>query len=341
MIIPRIPFLLVLFVFLAFLVNWFVWSSKQQAKTLHKGNVDLQKISPPEEDEFENLTTRQFTLLFNGYLLTRQEFLFQMIATYSRSALVQGTVIIWSNLEPPTVNFTLATKKPVTIVDKPTSSLNNRFDYPVPELRTRALLVIDDDIEISLSEMEFAFKVWQEFPDRIVGMFPRYHRWSEKTRSWKYTNDRRIYSMILTKFMFLDVKYLKLYTHGIDQRVRDYVNRENNCEDIAMNFVVAEATRKGPILIDGMPKDWGDKRSTKSEFTKDAIGSKKGHKDHRSECLDYFATVWGYMPLVGSIWKVSADVGEFVLCKTESGWVECGVLTKSNQLDDDKDRIVF
>lgn len=47
--------------------------------------------------------------------------------------------------------------------------------------------------------MDFAFTVWQSFPDRIVGYPARSHFWDSGKERWgytsKWTND---YSMVLT-----------------------------------------------------------------------------------------------------------------------------------------------
>ena len=59
---------------------------------------------------------------------------------------------------------------------------------------------MDDDIVMLTSdELEFAYQVWREFSDRIVGFPSRTHVWNNQTKKWKYesewTND---VSMVLT-----------------------------------------------------------------------------------------------------------------------------------------------
>lgn len=48
-------------------------------------------------------------------------------------------------------------------------------------------------------QVDFAFTVWQSFPDRIVGYPARSHFWDSNKERWgytsKWTND---YSMVLT-----------------------------------------------------------------------------------------------------------------------------------------------
>lgn len=49
------------------------------------------------------------------------------------------------------------------------------------------------------SQVDFAFTVWQSFPERIVGYPARSHFWDNSKERWgytsKWTND---YSMVLT-----------------------------------------------------------------------------------------------------------------------------------------------
>ena len=55
----------------------------------------------------------------------------------------------------------------------------------------------------SVLQINFAFSVWRDFPDRIVGYVSRSHFWDDGRQQWgytsKWTND---YSMILTAGTF-------------------------------------------------------------------------------------------------------------------------------------------
>ena len=56
-------------------------------------------------------------------------------------------------------------------------------------------------------ELEFAYQVWREFPDRLVGFPSRTHVWNNTTQKWKYesewTND---VSMVLTGMKILKTR---------------------------------------------------------------------------------------------------------------------------------------
>jgi hypothetical protein len=67
-----------------------------------------------------------------------------------------------------------------------------------------------------------------------------------------------------------------------------------NCEDIAMSFLVANATSAPPLWVKGRLFEIG---ST-------GISSLQGHSEHRTQCVNHFVSVYGYMPLVASHVKV-------------------------------------
>ena len=58
--------------------------------------------------------------------------------------------------------------------------------------------------------------------------------------------------MILTKFMFLDSKYLHGFFDNkrVPPKVRTYIDQWRNCEDIAMNFLVAEMSQLPPVKVE-------------------------------------------------------------------------------------------
>ena len=60
---------------------------------------------------------------------------------------------------------------------------------------------------LTSDELEFAYQVWREFSDRLVGFPSRTHVWNNQTKQWKYesewTND---VSMVLTGDFYENIK---------------------------------------------------------------------------------------------------------------------------------------
>jgi glucuronyl/N-acetylglucosaminyl transferase EXT2 len=97
------------------------------------------------------------------------------------------------------------------------------------------------------------------------------------------------FNIILTKACFLHSKYLSLYS-GEDHpnEIRDYVDKHKNCEDVAMSFLVANATKyeqstSGPIYVEGSVKDTG---------LFGGISTGSGHMTTRSDCLTELASIY-------------------------------------------------
>ncbi|RYR34718.1 hypothetical protein Ahy_A10g049720 isoform A [Arachis hypogaea] len=89
---------------------------------------------------------------------------------------------------------------------------------------------------------------------------------------------------------FFHKKYFSVYTNEMPASIREYVTHNRNCEDIAMSFLVANATDAPPIWVQGKIFEIG---ST-------GISSLGGHSVRRTECVNRFTAVYGRMPLVST-----------------------------------------
>ncbi|KAH7286817.1 hypothetical protein KP509_32G023500 [Ceratopteris richardii] len=178
-------------------------------------------------------------------------------------------------------------------------NLNTRFK-PLNDLDTDAIFSVDDDVLVPCDTLVFAFTVWTSAQDSMVGFVPRMH-WIQSEMQdasfpryiyggWWSVWWMGTYSMVLSKCAFLHQKYLDLYTNHMPVQIRDYVTHKRNCEDIAMSFLVANATQGPPIWVKGKSYEIGTI----------GISSLTGHSEHRTACLNMFMDMYGYMPLVHS-----------------------------------------
>jgi len=62
---------------------------------------------------------------------------------------------------------------------------------------------------------------------------------------------------VLTKAALLHIDYLEAYTRQMPQPVRDYVDRHMNCEDVAMQFLVANVSGRPPLFVRSSLGDLG------------------------------------------------------------------------------------
>ncbi|KAL0312255.1 UNVERIFIED_CONTAM: Glycosyltransferase family protein 64 C3 [Sesamum radiatum] len=272
----------------------------------------------------------QMTVVISGYSEHRIPLLHSIAAAYSAAPSVAAVVLLWCN--PSTASHTLAQltqNLSAAVLRAPSSSLNYRF-YPWEIIKTKAVLICDDDIEADPTSVSFAFTVWKSDPDRAIGFFARSHAYDVASRTWIYAMEKEKYSIILTKFMILNIKHLEKYSCDEEYReARRIVEDMNNCEDILMNFVVAEEAQKGPVMVGvkgGGLRDYGDARNDGvSEGVKEVGLSSRGreHRKRRGECIREFHRVLGRMPLKYSYGKMVDDVGEQGLCEKSGKLVLC------------------
>lgn len=187
--------------------------------------------------------------------------------------------------------------------------------------------------------MEFAFRIWQQNQDRLIGLFARSHDLDLIRKEWIYTVHPDRYSIVLTKFMILDVRYLYFYSCGVKGleakfgKLRDVVDNMHNCEDILMNFVVADISGWGPLLVGAeRVRDRGDPRNEAvegeggEEVDPGLSGVKRGggnHRKRRGECVREFHKILERMSLRYSYGKVINSVSEQGLCNKRGKLVPC------------------
>nr|CAD7570759.1 unnamed protein product [Timema californicum] len=234
---------------------------------------------------------------FTAVILTydRVESLFLLIQKLAKVPSLNKILIVWNNQRksPPHSSMIPKIDKPLKIIKTTANKLSNRF-YPYEEIETEAILTIDDDIlMLTADELEFGYEVWREFPDRIVGFPSRTHVWDNVTMHWKYESEwTNQISMVLTGAAFHHKYWSYLYTTAMPGNIKEWVDQHMNCEDIAMNFLVANVTQKAPIKVTPRKK-FKCPECTNTEM----LSADLNHMMERSQCIDRFSAIYGYMPL--------------------------------------------
>ncbi|XP_010538172.1 PREDICTED: glycosyltransferase family protein 64 C3 [Tarenaya hassleriana] len=322
----------------------FIWISVIGSVFSRTISMDPDPCDSNTEMEFYKLKQDQITVLINGYSESRIPLLQSIVASYSASPIVSSILVLWGNpstqaqvLDQLFHNLTqhsLGTAS-ISLIQQPSSSLNARF-IPRPSIDTRAVLICDDDVEIDRRSLEFAFKVWKSNADSLVGVFPRSHDFDLTSKGWMYTVHPDKYSIVLTKFMMMKQDYLFEYSCRGGRKMeemRKIVDEMGNCEDILMNFVAADETRAGPVMVGAeRVRDWGDPRNEGGEYRDGEeervreVGlssRRREHRKRRGRCIREFHRVMGRMPLRYSYGKVVNSVGEQGLCNKAGKLVFC------------------
>nr|CAG4642322.1 EOG090X01LY [Evadne anonyx] len=234
---------------------------------------------------------------FTAVVLTydRMESLFRVLERLSKVPSLAKMVVVWNNQQkdPPPISDWPRLPKPLLIVRTKQNQLSNRF-YPYPEIETDAILAMDDDIVmLTTDELEFGFEVWRQFPDRIVGYPSRTHVWDSGMNRWKYESEwTNNISMVLTGAAFYHRHYNYAYSTSMPGEIKTWVDDHMNCEDIAMNFLVANITGKAPIKV--APRK---KFKCPECVNMEMLSVDQSHMTERSECINRFAQIYGQLPL--------------------------------------------
>ncbi len=281
--------------------NYFDWNPVERASVSLQepqtsaagvGNPLVMPHTPPAEDGF------------TAVILTydRLESLFTVMTRVAEAPSLAKVLVVWNNqvLEPPPLAEWPKLPKPFQVVRTSANVLSNRF-FPYDEIKTECILSIDDDIVmLTADELEFGYQVWREFPDRIVGFPSRTHVWNNATDRWKYESEwTSEISMVLTGAAFYHKYYNYLYTSAPTQAAKDirkWVDDNMNCEDIAMNFLVANETGKAPVKV--APRKKFRCSTPQCANAENALsGMLASHMIERSDCINAFAAKYGGMPL--------------------------------------------
>lgn len=83
-----------------------------------------------------------------------------------------------------------------------------------------------------------------------------------------------------------------MYTNTMPAEIKEFVDEHMNCEDIAMNFLVANITNKPPIKV-------APRKKFKCPECKNTemLSADLNHMLERTACINRFASIYGRMPL--------------------------------------------
>ncbi|XP_059049058.1 exostosin-3 [Achroia grisella] len=236
-----------------------------------------------------------------------------VILTYEREAVLAAALtrlrglpylnkvlVVWNGPSSPMAASWPESGAPVVVVRATRNSLNNRF-LPYHLVDTEAVLCVDDDAHLRHDEIVFAFRVWREHRDRIVGFPGRYHAWDlNYNNGFLYNSNYSCeLSMVLTGAAFVHRYYLWAYWRVLPAAVRDYVDEYMNCEDIAMNFLVAHITRKPPVKVTSR---W----TFRCPGCPITLSADETHFHERHKCIQFFSQVMGYTPLLSTQYRADS-----------------------------------
>ncbi|KAM5247127.1 exostosin-like 1 isoform 2-T2 [Ctenodactylus gundi] len=202
-------------------------------------------------------------------------------------------VVLWSNDRPLPSKWP-ETAMPLTVIGG-RRKVSDRF-FPYSTIGTDAILSLDAHSSLSTSEVDFAFVVWQSFPERMVGFVTCSHFWDEARGSWGYTAEMANgFSMVLTTAVFYHRYYHTLFTHFLPQPLRTLADEAPTCVDVLMNFLVAAVTKLPPIKV-----PYGKQQQEAAPLAPGSPGPRLQAQPLDQNCINQMALQFGHMPLISS-----------------------------------------
>jgi len=245
-------------------------------------------------------TPRNSSDLLTALLLThnRPARLMKALKNLEKAKNIKEILVVWDN--PKEDDLKLLDKEwkvPVKIIIKTTDKLTNRFEA-YNHVTTEGVYIQDDDVIVNLTSLEFAHDVWIENKERLVGLSPKSHSYDTKTKKYKYSyNPKCKFSMAVTPAAVFHKIWLKRYFSDIPANIISKVDKIMNCEDIALNFLIANHTGLPPIIIKPFLKP-SETRCTDKDCAGNRLSGRKTHGKQRDDCLNHFVKVYSRMPLV-------------------------------------------
>jgi len=254
--------------------------------------IQMTKASPTSFSSFTAIITASANLT-----ITSSSPIFRLIKAVAGSTNVESIVVLWGGtLKPPPLKdwarlggFPASTPLKILPPTSPVSNISKRFQA-VSDAPTEAVLCLDDDSILTTSEVDFAFEVWKEFTDRIVGFPARSHYWDDSKHRWVYSSKlSNSYSMVLTSAAFISRRLASLFLSKLPPAV--LASLQPPCEHILVNFLAAHLTKLPPVKVSGRRK------------TREGISSQEEWSSLQT-CVNQFAGAFGYMPLVDSLLRL-------------------------------------
>ncbi|BGO95673.1 hypothetical protein NBRC10512_007371 [Rhodotorula toruloides] len=283
----------------------------------------------------------------------RPQWLKRILDTYASAQyadLVAGIVLVWNRpgVDPPD-----GLPKSVKVVRAPVNSLNNRWTLTRGLVKTPGMVVTDNDLVLSKPALKCLHRVWQSHPTRLIGPFVRRRDGSS------YVLDELVarpspYNFVLPRALVGSTELVGRYAEKEWEEERRYVDeQEAHCDDILLNLVVGQTTRKAPLRVALPPGSIGDFATYCSPLNRPAssgLADQSSRAALRTECLEHFMDPHrggvggekrGFGPEAspqGSLVAVCSDDGEtFKLSTSDIGlrrWRAMSNLTASDLCPD-------
>ncbi|CDS42594.1 exostosin 1 [Echinococcus multilocularis] len=194
----------------------------------------------------------------------------KLASVFVRSRHLKKVIIVWqcSNQLPPSAKKLSAevfNGLPVSLSFAPLSktqssttstipSPSNRFLPAHKDIPTIAVWSAELDVanSLNLHQIDSAYALWLQHPNRLIGFTARTHFWDSKMGVWNYfvnASSHGNFSMVLLNAAVYHKYYHTLYWRLTTPKMRETIDTLATGEDILFNCVVGYATQSAPLLL--------------------------------------------------------------------------------------------
>ena len=216
----------------------------------------------------------------------RNDLLAKFVAHYEICDAVAEITVVWSDTEKSPPKW-LSKRPKVDVEVHSLDSLNNRF-LPLKMPLREGVLSLDDDVFVTCQTVSDLAEAFATSPRQMIGLAPRLVSRNAKGLDyllWWHVWWNNAYSLVLTKVSIFHRDYYYDYSENpLLADIRKHVHDHRNCEDIAMSFLVANATKAPAVWLRAPYTDYGQ------SFLKHAgISAAPDHHQIRIDCLTTFS----------------------------------------------------
>ncbi|KAK4049301.1 hypothetical protein OIV83_004238 [Microbotryomycetes sp. JL201] len=226
--------------------------------------------APHFVEHADSTSSNKLTVIITGYHTTglRPVWLKQSLERYASAEygdVVEDVLLVWNE---PTREPPFLVPAGVTVVSNGVNSLNNRrvklLSYQrrsltslrtrwiatLPFIKTRAVLVLDDDVQVTKAGVTCLHSVWRDHSKRLVGPFARRRNGARYDIDELVTVKGSEYSFVLPRVMLVDRRHLEVYAKPDLETRTTYVDKqEAHCDDLLLNSVASNATGLAPLRV--------------------------------------------------------------------------------------------
>ncbi len=234
------------------------------------------------------------TIVVLGYHNKRLGGIKSIISCGLKSLVVQQIIVVWNGPALPKQvsdfeNLQTKDSARVTVVKATRNSLNNRYDLSILPIRTEAVLICDDDIQLTKQAIDCLFEVWKRDPASVycagtnIGRVAKQGLYSGKFKTGQ--------NFLLPRMMF-HRRYLEVYFSEKYRSVRQYVDEQPaHCDDVAFLAIVTKHTRRALVHVSAQDPNVNLAPGTKER--KLGLGFQKNRTELRRECVDWILSFLG------------------------------------------------